>query len=93
VLERAPAGALGVDLSACDAYKGAADAAARVACPSLVLAGSRDMMTPLKGAKALAGALTGSRLVALEGAGHMTMIERPDETLDALRALAGTRVR
>lgn len=88
LLEQAPAGALAQDLVACDAFKSAGEAAGRVACPTLVLAGARDMMTPLKGGKALAAAIPGARLVALEGAGHMMMIERPDETLDAIRAVA-----
>jgi pimeloyl-ACP methyl ester carboxylesterase len=88
LLEQAPAGALANDLSACDAYGDATEAAGRVCCPTTIVAGERDMMTPLKGAKALAAAIPGARLVALAGAGHMLMVERPDETLDAIRAAA-----
>jgi pimeloyl-ACP methyl ester carboxylesterase len=89
LLEGAPAGALAADLVACNDYKGGLEAAQRVACPTVVVAGERDMMAPLKGARALAGAIAGARLVTLKGAGHMMMVERPDETLDALRELAG----
>ena len=46
LLARGPDGVLGNDLTACDAYKGAAEAAARVTCPTLILCGSRDQMTP-----------------------------------------------
>lgn len=87
LIEGAPAGALAADLVACDAYRDGEEAARRVACPTIVVAGQRDMMAPLKGAKALADAIAGARLVTLAGAGHMMQIERPDETLDALRAL------
>lgn len=89
LLEGAPAGALAAGLVACNDYKGGLEAAQRVACPTLVVAGERDMMAPLKGARALAGAIAGARLVTLKGAGHMMTVERPDETLDALRELAG----
>lgn len=87
LLERAPVGALAADLVACDAYAGGQDAAGRVACPTVVVAGERDIMAPLKGAKALAQAVAGATLATLAGAGHMMTMERPDETLDALRGL------
>lgn len=89
LLEQAPVGALAADLIACDAYRGGMDAARRVACPTLVVAGERDMMAPLKGAKALADAIASAKLSVLRGAGHMMTLERPDETLDALRELVG----
>jgi pimeloyl-ACP methyl ester carboxylesterase len=85
LLERARPGVLFADLSACNDYKDALDAAAKVAVPSAVILGSRDMMTPLKGGKAVAAALADCRLTVLEGAGHMLMSERPDEVLKALR--------
>jgi pimeloyl-ACP methyl ester carboxylesterase len=43
------------------------------------------MMTPARPGKALASALPNSRTVVLRGAGHMMMVERPDEQLEALR--------
>lgn len=85
LLERAHAGVLFADLSACNDYKDALNAAAKVAVPSAVILGERDMMTPLKGGKAVAAALAGCRLTVLEGAGHMLMSERPNEVLKALR--------
>jgi pimeloyl-ACP methyl ester carboxylesterase len=51
-----------------------------------VILGSRDLMTPAKGGKAIAGALPDCRLTMIEGAGHMLMSERPDDVLAALRA-------
>jgi pimeloyl-ACP methyl ester carboxylesterase len=53
--------------------------------PVTLILGERDMMTPPKAGKALAAALPNSRTVVLPGAGHMMMVERPDELLAALR--------
>ena len=44
-----------------------------------LILGERDMMTPARAGKALAAALPNSRTVVLPGAGHMMMVERPDE--------------
>jgi pimeloyl-ACP methyl ester carboxylesterase len=85
-LERARPGVLFADLSACNEYRDALAAAAKVAAPSIVIQGSRDLMTPAKGGKAVAAAISGCRISILEGAGHMLMSERPDEVLAALRS-------
>jgi pimeloyl-ACP methyl ester carboxylesterase len=85
LLERAPAGVLAADLAACNAYDGAMAAAARVACPTLLLLGSADRMTPPAKAKPLGTAIASSRTVVLPDAGHMLMTERPDAVIDALR--------
>ena len=85
LLERARPGVLFADLSACNEYQGALAAAAKVTAPSIVIQGSRDLMTPAKGGKAVAAAIPGCRITILEGAGHMLMSERPDEVLAALR--------
>jgi pimeloyl-ACP methyl ester carboxylesterase len=86
VLEATRPGVLFNDLSACNDYKDALAAAARVAVPVTVILGERDLMTPLKAGQALAAALPGARTVALNGAGHLLMAERPDQVLAALRA-------
>ena len=85
LIERAPAGALAADLAACNAYDGALAAAARVACPTLLLLGALDRMTPPAKAAPLADAIKTARTVILAGAGHMLMSERPDAVIDALR--------
>jgi pimeloyl-ACP methyl ester carboxylesterase len=85
LLERARPGVIFADLSACNGYQGALAAAAKVSVPSIVIQGSRDVMTPLKGGKAIAAAIPGCRLAMIEGAGHMLMSERPEEVLAALR--------
>jgi pimeloyl-ACP methyl ester carboxylesterase len=84
LLERAPTGALAADLRACNDYDGALAAAARVTCPTLLLLGSADRMTPPAKAKPLAAAIRSARTVVLPQAGHMLMTERPDAVIDAL---------
>ncbi len=85
LLERVRPGVLFADLSACNDYKDALTAAAKATVPSIVILGSRDLMTPAKGGKALAAAIPGCRVTMIEGAGHMLMSERPDDVLAALR--------
>jgi len=86
LLERAHPGVLFADLSACNDYQDALAAAAKVAVPSRMILGSRDLMTPAKGGKAIAAVIADCRLTVIEGAGHMLMSERPDDVLAALRA-------
>ena len=84
LLERTPRGALAAALAACNAYKGAVEAAAKVLCPTLLLLGEIDRMTPPTAARELATRIADSRTVILPHAGHMMMIEQPDETIAAL---------
>jgi pimeloyl-ACP methyl ester carboxylesterase len=89
LLEQAAPGVLHADLAACNAYRGAAAAAALVRCPTTLILGERDQMTPLAAGRELAAGIAGSEVVVLSGAGHMAMIERPDEVLEALRTALG----
>ena len=84
LIERAHPQVLHVDLRACADYADGAASAAKVRCPTLFVLGSRDMMTSPRNAKDLRAAISGSRTVVLEGAGHSLMTERPDAVLDAL---------
>ncbi|MEO6842647.1 MAG: alpha/beta hydrolase [Bradyrhizobium sp.] len=85
VLEKCRPGVLFNDLSACNAYQGALAAAAKVTVPTTLILGERDMMTPAKAGKTLAAAIPNAKTIVLSGAGHMMMVERPDELLAALR--------
>jgi len=85
VLENCRPGVLFNDLSACNAYQNALAAAASVTVPATLILGERDMMTPARAGRALAAALPNARTVVLPGAGHMMMVEAPDELLAALR--------
>lgn len=77
LLDRAPAGVLANDLSACDAYHGAETAAARVQCPVTLVLGREDKMTPNKRAAPMIEALADARTVYLDRVGHFLQIESP----------------
>ena len=49
------------DLAACNAYKDALARAAEVKCPTVLVLGDGDLMTPAAKAKPLAAAIAGSR--------------------------------
>jgi len=83
-LARLAPGVLHTDLSACNAYAGGMEAAAKVKCPVLFILGARDMMTPPRAAQDLSKAIAGSKTVTIAPSGHSLMAEAPDATLDAL---------
>ena len=85
LLERCRDGVLSTDLLACHRYANGLAAAAAVRCPTLAILAARDVMAPLRNAKALLAALTNARTVTLAETGHSLMAERPGEVLDALR--------
>ena len=84
LMERSGDGVLHADFSACNDYVTGLDAAQDVKCPVLLVLGKRDLMTPMKAAKELAGRLQDVKVVALEGTGHALMSEKPDDVLDSL---------
>lgn len=53
--------------------------------PTLVIHGSDDALMPIDGARAMAAAIGGAKFVAIPGAGHLPMLEAPDEFNAALR--------
>jgi len=55
--------------------------------PVLILTGDRDKQTPLAHSRAIAAALPAAELVVVPDAGHLVMLERPDEVNAALRQL------
>lgn len=64
------------------------DELARVAVPTLVCNGSADLLTTPGEARRLARALPDGRTATVPGAGHMVMLERPDELATLVRAFA-----
>ncbi len=86
LLERAAPGLLHNDLAACSAYSGGEEAAGKVACDTLLVLGRDDKMTPFKAGSALASKIASAQIAAVEGSGHMMMLEKPDATLDAMKA-------
>ncbi len=84
LLERSRPGVLHNDLRACNDYQHGLAAGKNVRCPSVLVIGERDMMSPPKRSFALAGEIRDARTVIVPECGHMLMAERPDEVLDAL---------
>ncbi|MBS0222965.1 MAG: alpha/beta hydrolase [Proteobacteria bacterium] len=86
VLARNKPDVIHADLAACNAYKDAPARAAAVRCPTVLVLGDGDLMTPAAKAKPLAAAIAGSQTVIIPNCGHFMMVERPDETLAALQS-------
>ncbi len=60
---------------------------------TLILVGSKDLLTPVDHSQAMADVLPAAHLVVVEGAGHMVPLERPELVTMHLRALVGRAVR
>jgi len=87
LLEKGRDAVVGIDLAASEKFGDAVPTARQVKCPTLLLLGERDRMTPLKNARPLVDAIPGARLVVLKQCGHMMMTEHPGATLDALKSI------
>jgi pimeloyl-ACP methyl ester carboxylesterase len=61
--------------------------------PAAALVGDRDRLTPPPCAESIAAALTGTELTIFPGAGHMLMLERPDEVTATLKAIVDRAAR
>lgn len=86
LVEQSRPGVLTADFRACAAYDLAVAAATDVTCPSTVVIGDGDKMTPPKGARALAAALPDPRVIELPGTGHSMMNEHPAAVRQAILA-------
>jgi pimeloyl-ACP methyl ester carboxylesterase len=71
------------DFKLCDAYTGGAAAMAKVQCPTTLITGTRDQMTPPKATRELAAALKAK--VVMVPAGHLMPAEAPEAVLAGLR--------
>ena len=71
------------DLLACDAFD-AMGLLAEIACPTLILCGAEDEMTPRRFSEYLHENIRGSILRIVPNAGHMVMLEEPHAVADAL---------
>jgi pimeloyl-ACP methyl ester carboxylesterase len=86
LMQRQKPGVMHIDFSACNAYGGGAEAAAKVRCPALFLLARRDSMTPVRAAQDFAKSIEDARVAVIDGSGHNMMAEKPDEVLDTLVA-------
>ncbi len=83
ILETGPDVLLG-DFVACDNFD-TMERLGEIKTPTLVVTGSADQLTPPKYARFLADRIPDARLVLIEGAGHMVMLERPAEVAKTVR--------
>lgn len=69
----------GQDWRACDSFN-RMDDVKDIQVPALIIAGTKDALTPVKYAQYLADQIPDNELHILEGAGHMLVMERATET-------------
>lgn len=78
------------DFLACDRVD-MMEAVKSIKLPALVIAGADDILTPPKYSEYLAGAIGGSKLSLIPDAGHMVMLEKPEETNRAIESFIAHR--
>ncbi len=72
------------DFAACHRFD-VLDRVAEIRCPTLVLCGADDQMTPPRYAQYLAQQIPNAQWVLVPQAGHMVMLEQPQAVAQALR--------
>ena len=83
-------GVLATDLHACNNYKNASTASARIVVPTTIVLAGDDHMTPRSAAVSLVGTFADPEMHVLEGSGHAVAHERPDD-LAAIIVAAASR--
>ncbi len=76
----------------CDALATAqpADAAA-ISCPTILVTGTEDGVAPPQAVRSMSEKIAGSQVEVLQGCGHWTPLEKPDECIDILRRFYARR--
>lgn len=67
------------DLGNCNNYQNGLAAAANISCPTLLVLGKRDKMTPLRAVQPLQEALKNAARQEIADCGHAMMVEKPKE--------------
>ena len=62
----------------------------KIACPTLLLSGEKDMTAPPKGMRRMAETIAGAAYFEIPGAGHLANLERPDVFNRAIGDFLGT---
>ncbi|MBF0167852.1 MAG: alpha/beta fold hydrolase [Alphaproteobacteria bacterium] len=57
----------------------------RITCPTLILCGRQDQLTPLEVHRDMAGLVSGGKLVIVEDCGHLSPLEQPRAVSAVLR--------
>ncbi len=63
---------------------------AGITCPTLVLVGEQDALTPPSVAQEYAAQIPGAQLVVITNAGHLSNLEQPEAFLQAVRGFLGS---
>jgi len=87
LLERAADGVIYNDLRACHLYENGLAHAGQVQCPTLLILGQQDLMTPPRNSQAMLEQITGAKTLLLKRCGHSMLSECPNEVLDGLRSI------
>ena len=72
------------DFLACDQFD-VMERLGEISVPTLVICGTEDQLTPLKYSHFLEQSLSDARMVSVEDAGHMVMLEQPVEVARAVK--------
>lgn len=73
------------DFRACDAYD-LGDQLDQIQTPTLILVGEQDKMTPLRFSEELAEGISGAELNVIPRAGHMVILEQPEQVAEGIRS-------
>jgi pimeloyl-ACP methyl ester carboxylesterase len=85
ILQTSTAGIV-VDLVAMAARPDSTDLLPTIACPTLIIVGEDDQATPLAESQFMADRISGSTLVTIPEAGHLSNLEQPDAFTHALES-------
>ena len=84
LLARSKPGVLHAGLNACNEYKDGLESGAKIKCPTLLILGQLDVMTPQRLGRELGKVIPNAQIMVLKKCGHMLMAEKPNQILDAL---------
>jgi len=85
ILQTSTAGIV-VDLVAMASRPDSTDLLPTITCPTLVIVGEDDQATPVAESQYIADRISGSALVTIAGAGHLSNLEQPDAFTHALES-------
>ncbi len=79
------------DFRACDAFD-IGEEVNKISCPTLILVGSEDKMTPPRLGKWLAQSIPQAKYIEIPGAGHMLPLEQPQVVADLIIQFLSTDI-
>ncbi len=85
LMEQSKPGALFCDFTACNNYTPDESLATKIDCPVLFIAGAADKMTPVRGMMPWVAKIPHSQLEVIQRCGHMMMMEKPNQVINALK--------